>query len=169
VLVFDGAPVTYRVDAEHGFALVAGTSAVLDWPEARTPWLAMDRDGDGRIGDGAELFGSMTRLAGGGLARDGFEALRELDANGDGRLDARDPAFARLLVWADADGDRASSAAELTPASAVVEWIDLYAEQSPRCDARGNCEVERAPFGYRDAFGAARLGWVVDVHLRAQR
>jgi len=39
----------------------------------------------------------------------------------------------------------------------------------PRCDARGNCEVERATFRFRDAAGREHTGAVVDVHLAAQR
>ncbi len=72
-------------------------------------------------------------------------------------------------MWADVDGDRASRPAELTRAEETLTWIDLRDERHPSCDARGNCEIERARFGYRGALGAERLGWVVDVHLRAQR
>jgi hypothetical protein len=38
-----------------------------------------------------------------------------------------------------------------------------------RGDARGNCEVERASFRYRDAAGVERTGAVVDVHLATPR
>jgi hypothetical protein len=106
-------------------------------------------------------------------APDGFAALRELDADGDGRITPADPGFSRLLVWSDRDGDRRSSADELAPASAASACellsIDLDYTSDPRCDARGNCEVERASFRYRDAAGVVRTGAVVDVHLRVQR
>jgi hypothetical protein len=143
---------------------------VTDWPTARTPWLALDRDGSGRIEDGSELFGSMTVLSSGHRARQGFEALRELDANGDGRITAEDPAFASLVVWSDRDGDRVSSSSELASLGALgVVSIDLAYTVEPRCDARGNCEVERASFRYVDASGLERRGAIVDVHLAAQR
>jgi hypothetical protein len=170
VLSFDGAPVSFVADREHAFDLNGARSVVTDWPTARTPWLALDRDGDGRIEDGAELFGSMTVLEGGERAPNGFAALRELDADGDGRITPNDPGFARLLVWSDRDGDRRSTAGELAPAAAwELLSIDLGYAVDRRCDARGNCEVERASFRYRDSAGVERTGAVVDVHLAGQR
>jgi hypothetical protein len=46
--------------------------------------------------------------------------------------------------------------------------IDLDFVTDPRCDERGNCEVERAAFRFRDAAGVERTGAVIDVHLAAQ-
>lgn len=170
VLSFDGAPVEYAADATHGFSVNGATSLITDWPSAKTPWLALDRDGNGGIDDGRELFGSMSPLRGGGAAQNGFIALRELDQNGDGKITADDPGFARLLVWSDRDGDRRSASSELGRASAwEIVSIDLGYASEPRCDGRNNCEVERAAFHYRDAAGVLREGAVVDVHLATQR
>jgi hypothetical protein len=170
VLSFDGAPVEFRADAAHGFDVNGAASQVTDWPTARTPWLAIDRDGNGSIDDGAELFGSMSPLAQGGRARNGFVALRELDTNGDGRITAEDEGFAELLVWSDRDGDRRSSAGELVRAADLgLVSIDLGYVIDRRCDARFNCEVERARFRFVDAAGVVRTGDVVDVRLPAQR
>jgi Ca2+-binding RTX toxin-like protein len=68
-------------------------------------WLVLDRDGDGLITRGAELFGIDTPLAGGGFARDGFEALAALDTNGDRVVDAYDRAYEAWQIARDADGD----------------------------------------------------------------
>ena len=170
VLSFDNAPVEYLADGAHGFDLSGTASIVTDWPTANTPWLALDRDGNGSIDDGNELFGSMSPLAGGGRARNGFEALRELDGDGDGRITPSDPAFARLVVWADAEGDRRSTPHELRSLAELgIVTIELAYRSEPRCDTRGNCEIERSAFTYRDAAGALRAGTMVDVHLSAQR
>lgn len=170
VLSFDGARVELGADATHGFSVNGRSSLITDWPSAKTPWLALDRDGSGSIEDGRELFGSMSPLAVGGTGPNGFVALRELDRNGDGAIDARDPGFSQLLIWSDRDGDRRSGAGELASASAFeIVSIDLGYRSEPRCDARGNCEVERAAFHYRDASGALREGAVIDVHLAPQR
>lgn len=170
VLSFDGAPVEYLADRAHAFDLHGARSQVTDWPTARTPWLSLDRDGNGSIDDGGELVGSMTVLSGGRRAPNGFVALRELDADGDGRLTPADPGFSRLLVWSDRDGDRRSTPGELATASSwELLSIDLDYTSDPRCDAHGNCEVERAAFRYRDAAGVVRTGAVVDVHLAVQR
>ncbi len=96
-LSFDGAPVEYLVDAAHTFDVNGARSQITDWPSARTPWLALDRDGNGRVDDGAELYGSMAALSTGRRARNGFEALRDLDADGGGRITPADPGFAKPL------------------------------------------------------------------------
>src|SRR5215510_2086314 len=51
VLSFDRAPVEFiPAAASFAFDLTgAGQNIATDWPTARTPWLALDRDGDGRI------------------------------------------------------------------------------------------------------------------------
>ncbi len=170
VLSFDRAPVAFTADASAAFDLTGGAmSAVTDWPAAATPWLALDRDRDGAIDDGGELFGSATRLSSAARARHGFEALRELDSNGDGRISAADAAFGDLVTWSDRDGDRVSTAAELSSlASLGVVAIDLGATLAPRCDARGNCEGERAGFRFVGADGQERSGEVIDVYLAHQ-
>lgn len=138
-----------------------------DWVSAETPWLALDRDGNGSIDDGRELFGSMTELPGGRRAVNGFEALAALDHDGDGAITARDAAFHDLLLWRDVNQDRRSDPSELVRASdAGLVAIRLDWRTVPRCDD-GDCEIERARFVFRDASagGAEREGSVVDVHL----
>jgi hypothetical protein len=166
VLSFDSGPVVFNRSNER-FALVPGLDAPTDWPSAATPWLALDRDGSGAIEDGRELFGSATTLGSGATALNGFEALAELDANRDGVVDAADPSFRRLLVWRDANADRVSQPSELVPAGcAGLVALELSYHDAARCDARGNCERERAVLRWRDAQGQPRVGAVVDVHLR---
>lgn len=168
VLVFDGAPVTYGARPAPFDLFGDGASRATDWPTARTPWLAIDRDGNGRVDDGSELFGSMTRLGSGLRARNGFEALAELDTNHDGVISAEDADFAKLVTWIDADGDRVSSLSELQPVSGSIVRIELAYRSEHRCTLSGNCEIERARFVYRDAAGNEKNGEVVDIHLRAR-
>jgi hypothetical protein len=172
VLSFDGAPITYATSDLVAFDLTGdGLSIATDWPTSTTPWLALDRDGDGVIDDGSELFGSGVRLATGGQATNGFAALAELDDNGDGRIDARDARFGELLVWADANADRATTSTELTSAAAGdrrVVSIDLDYHVRRACNERGNCGVERSAFVWADASGRQHLGEVIDVHLPMQ-
>jgi hypothetical protein len=166
VLSFDGAPVSFERN-EHGFDFLNGMSTATDWPSAATPWLAIDRNGNGAIDDASELFGSASPLAAGGRASDGFMALRDLDSNGDGRITPEDEAWSRLLVWTDRNGDRVSTPDELAPLDRFgIVAIDLGYVRAPRCDARGNCEVERAGFRYRASANDEREGAIVDVHLR---
>ena len=169
VLSFSGeAPVFARAGGDAFDLTGDGVSMVSDWPTAATPWLVLDRDGDGQIGDGTELFGSAVRLGDGSRAANGFDALAELDANNDGRVDAADPRFGELGIWADADADRVTDAGELRVASrGDVRLVSIELAYASRavCDARGNCGVERARFTWADATGALHTGEVVDVHL----
>ncbi|MFN3582260.1 MAG: hypothetical protein ACK4VV_17525, partial [Pseudomonas sp.] len=75
--------------------------------------LVWDRNGDGVINDGSELFGNETVLGNGSRAANGFQALAELDSNNDGRIDANDELFSQLRVWRDLDQNGESSAGEL--------------------------------------------------------
>jgi len=75
--------------------------------------LVRDINGDGVINNGGELFGSGTVLADGSKAADGYIAMRALDTNMDGLLDANDQAFGELKVWRDANGDGKTDAGEL--------------------------------------------------------
>ena len=134
-------------------------------PTATTPWLALDRDGDGAITSRAELFGDATLLGDGTTATNGFVALAALDSNGDGVIDHADPAFARLLLWSDRDLDRTSTPSELRPAAEVLVSIPLANHRDVRCTADDDCEGERGTVLWRAADGSERTGAVVDVYL----
>jgi hypothetical protein len=93
--------------------------------------LALDRNNDGTINDGRELFGTATVLGDGSRAPDGFAALAELDSNHDGRIDAGDEAFASLRVWMDANKDGVSQGGELYSLSSLgIASINLEAQQT---------------------------------------
>jgi hypothetical protein len=167
VLAFRGEAVQFNTAVVASFDLTGTMSVRTDWPTSTTPWLALDRNGNGRIDDGGELFGSATVLHTGEAASNGFVALAELDSNADGHIDANDEMWAQLLVWSDVDSDRVSAANELSSvAGRDLVAIDLDHVVDRRCDARGNCEVERGGFRYRDGRGRELIGAVVDVHLR---
>ena len=112
----------------------------------RTGWVAQgdgllvwDRNGNGEIDSGRELFGSETVLGNGLGAVNGFAALAELDANGDGVIDASDPLFAELRVWVDANLDGRTGEGELlTLEEAGVRAINVAFVDSSYVDANGN-------------------------------
>jgi hypothetical protein len=160
LISLDGAPIELAASA-RAFEFHPGSPVATDWPGATTPWLALDRDGDGEITSGEELFGDATPIGGGTTAYDGFEALASLDENRDGRIDRQDPAFGSLVLWSDHNGDRRSSSDELTPLAAVIEAIPLNSDLVPRCNARGDCEGARSTVTCR----GGHTGTIVDVYL----
>jgi hypothetical protein len=104
-----------------------------DWIAPEHPFLALDRNENGVIDDGRELFGSTTILATGETALDGFVALAEFDANGDGKIDRADPIYERLLLWFDRDSNGKSEPTELVPLRfGGVRAISLLAKSEPR-------------------------------------
>lgn len=94
VLDLDGSgPATTGEAGARGFDLEGdGDPRPTSFVAGGTALLALDRDGNGRIDSGSELFGDQHGAA------DGYEELRKFDANQDGRIDAADPVFAHLSL-----------------------------------------------------------------------
>lgn len=101
-------------------------------------FLARDSNQNGAIDTGAELFGSSTRLLSGVRATNGFEALAELDTNGDHVIDRSDRTWPSLLLWTDTDHDGVSTADELRPASDGIRSLALSYRIVRRRDRWGN-------------------------------
>ena len=91
----------------NGFAEQTG------WASPDDGLLVLDRNNNGKIDNGRELFGDNTLLKSGAIATDGLQALADLDDNGDGKIDAADTAFAELKVWQDTNSDGISTPDEL--------------------------------------------------------
>lgn len=119
--------------------LGVGSAMQVGWPDSPyVGWLALDRNGNGRIDDGTELFGNATQLIDGARAKNGFEALHELDTNHDGQLDARDSLFTRLVLWFDRMRDGVSTDDELVPVNDEIKSISLDYRESRHRDRWGN-------------------------------
>ena len=56
-----------------------------------------------------------------------------------------------------------------TLTEAQITRIELSYSLAPRCDARGNCEIQQARFWYQGANGVERQGRVADMNLRQSR
>jgi len=115
VLDLDGNGITTLAAAEGvRFDLGAtGTAAQVGWVGTGDALLAMDRNGDGLINDGRELFGSATQTADGERAGHGYAAMALEDSNGDGVLSAADANWDKLRLWVDADRDGVTDSGEL--------------------------------------------------------
>lgn len=153
-IILDAARDGYKltsVDEGVRFDLNAdGVPELVAWTRAGSDdgFLAMDRNGNGRIDDGAELFGNHTPAtpAHPGLTTpNGFEALAFLSSPWYGRgvpdrqIDAQDAAFPRLLVWRDLNHNGISEPDELqSAADAGVVAIGTDYRTRKRVDRYGN-------------------------------
>lgn len=140
----------------NGFAEQSG------WAGADDGLLVMDRNGDGIINDGKELFGDQTILNNGQRASNGFQALSDLDSNADGKIDANDTAFANLKVWQDIDGDGYSSADELKTLSDVgITSLNTGYTDTNITDANGNTQAQAGTFEKVDGTTGAMGSFLV--------
>ncbi|PYD22726.1 calcium-binding protein [Pseudomonas savastanoi pv. glycinea] len=101
--------------------------------------LVYDRNRDGKIDSGSELFGNKTSISVDKKAANGFLALSEFDSNKDGVFDSHDNAFSELNIWVDKNSDGVVSEGELlTLTQAKVASINLSYSDSSKSDASGN-------------------------------
>jgi hypothetical protein len=89
------------------------TSQKVGWTGDGTALLVRDRNGDGVINDGTELYGSATQNALGQRMGNGYAALGLEDTNHDGKINAKDAHFSDMKLWVDANHNGKTDAGEL--------------------------------------------------------
>jgi len=137
-----------------------GTADLIGWvfPGTDDAFLVLDRDGNGAIDNGSELFGNYTPLPATPwiLASDGWEALAEYDSprlggNGDGAITSADSIYHRLRLWIDENADGISTPNELHPLWQLgIRRIDLNAVRIWQTDSNGNVAFLKSTFSGRD-------------------
>lgn len=127
-----------------------GFAEKTGWVNPEDGLLVRDINKDGLINNGSELFGQYTVLKDGQLAKTGFQALLDLDANGDQVINQMDADFQQLQVWKDTNSDGITDTNELMTISELgikefilkdhgnLEWPD---------GSTGNSETGQATYG----------------------
>lgn len=78
--------VTFRFDLDGD-----GKEEEVSQLNSSSGFLALDKNGDGKINDGSELFGAKSG--------NGFSELAQYDQDGNGWIDENDAVFSQLSVW----------------------------------------------------------------------
>lgn len=146
----------------------AGVRVRTGWVKPDDAFLALDRNGNGLIDSGRELFGDSTPLSFGGNAIDGFDALAQEDTNSDGWVDAADAHFADLRLWRDLNQNGVSDAGELfTLAEVGVEALRVSNTGNSQVLNNGNRVADLGSFRWADGRGGstAVVGNAADIDL----
>ena len=162
--------VLFDIDGNGVVERISWTSVATD-----DAWLALDRNQNGLIDGGQELFGNYTAQPepAAGQERNGFLALAEFDkrsngGNGDGLISSADNIFTSLRAWRDSNHNGISEPSELqTIADLGLEALELSYKFSKRQDEYGNNFRYRAKIF--DGKGAQFGRWAWDVFLLRSR
>ena len=144
----------------------SGIHTGTGWVHSNDGILVYDRNGDGKINNGGELFGDNTLLKDGSTAAHGFAALAELDENGDGKVDAADSVFNKLGVWRDLNHNGISEEGEISSLADVrVQSLNLAYKNANQNLGNDNTLAEVG--SYTDADGNEHV--MGDLQLSADR
>jgi hypothetical protein len=144
-------------------------------PDSDDGWLVLDRNGNGEIDSGAELFGSKTPAYANALeprTTNGFDALVMTEGPSygggvaDGSIDARDAVYSRLRVWLDRNHNGKAEPAELRSLDSlgIVALGTAYKTIGKR-DQYGNEFSLVGDVLVRDDHGGTKRRKVYDVYL----
>jgi hypothetical protein len=135
-------------DLENGVWFDMDSNGEHDWiswtdPTHSDGFLVLDRNLNGQIDDGSEMFGNYTDQPASDEPN-GYEALAVFDqpqngGNGDGLISDSDSVFQQLRLWIDSNHDAVSQQDELsTTGDHNIESFDLSYNTSNRHDQHGN-------------------------------
>lgn len=164
----DTDPVEFDIDGDFVDELTGWTTADSD-----DAFLVFDRNANGIVDGGRELFGSATMLQNGELALNGYEALAELDSpsfggNGDTVISKGDRLFKKLALWLDSNHNGVSERGEVKKLKKFkIKSLDTLFVLDPQDDSSGNSLILFSQ-AERKVQGTRVFVDTVDVYFKAE-
>ncbi|MBD2792578.1 hypothetical protein [Xenorhabdus szentirmaii] len=116
-----------------------GVNESTGWITNSSAFLVLDKNKNGIIDNGNEMFGNNTLLESGEYARQGFDALSNYDGNGDGKIDSQDEMWSFLSLWHDKNVNGKTDIDELIKIEqSEIKSIDLNYQENGMTDESGN-------------------------------
>ena len=148
-----------------------GVKTGTGWVAADDGMLVLDRNGNGSIDNGRELFGDSTIKSNGQVATDGFNALADIDSNADGMVNSADTQYTNLRIWRDLNQDGISQTGELfTLTSLNIASINVGSNLNSQTLANGNQVADLGTYTKIDGSTATVgevTGNLADINLAA--
>src|SRR5690606_11474096 len=91
-----------------------GANERVGWLSSTDGFLIIDKNKNGFVDNGSELFGDAYVLKNGELAHDGFAAMLDIDSDGNMKLNSLDEQWGDLRIWRDTNSDGISDETELS-------------------------------------------------------
>lgn len=147
-----------------------GIKSGTGWVKPDDGFLVFDRNGNGVIDNGTELFGDSTPVIDPYTllqvkAKDGFAALMAQDTNGDHKINNADDHFSQLRIWRDLNQDGISQSGELlTLESLGIAEINTAKTANSQLLSDGNRIADLGTFVKADGT-VGELGTIGDIDL----
>ncbi|WP_373018779.1 hypothetical protein [Thiomicrorhabdus sp.] len=148
---FGGTPATLSMEKVQFDIDADGQLDDISFVQPGSGFLALDKNQDGVVNDGTELFGTQSG--------NGFADLSAYDEDGNGWIDENDSVFSKLQIWhKDANGlDQMQGLLELNIGAISLQNIDTpfsYKDQNNQLQGQA---VSSGVFLYEDGRGAGSV------------
>lgn len=140
------------------------------WIDNNSAFLVFDKNKNGVIDNGNEMFGNNTSNISDGYAKHRFEALSQYDSNQDNRIDKSDIIWSSLNLWIDKNIDGKTDADELIKIECSgIESIDLNYKKNGVIDENGNQILLTSTVIWNDGRHTEISDIVFNTHISSQQ
>jgi Ca2+-binding RTX toxin-like protein len=144
----------------------SGFAEKTGWIAGNDGFLVWDKNDDGKISNGNELFGEFTYLSTGQWANNGYKVLQDMDENQDGKVDASDIDWSHIKIWVDQNHNGISDAGELHSLGeySIASISTSYTYDPDAVDANGNRPEMTGQYTTSDGQTRATVDYMLRVN-----